>query len=194
MSYGIIRPPRKMQRVRFSKQEYAEYLKSPEWLWLRAQVLRGPETQCAFCAKKATQVHHLAYRNITDVRKEHLRPVCDPCHTRIHKLVKMGVISLNSWQSGYWLFTRTSRALRKFKAYCRKSAINPPLAKRILKSTCTRHIAGVLKVSIYCEGDILGMKISTAQRMRVIKLLRHPARTAAISKRQVPPPPRSQHY
>jgi hypothetical protein len=164
-------PKRTSYQVHYSKEEYVEYLRSPEWEKLRASVLK-PESLCAFCQKnKATQVHHLTYRNIVDVEKYDLRPTCDPCHAKIHKLVDAGKLFLNSKRHGGKLFALTVRALREADEHAIKPrwrvTIDRTLAERISTSPSVRFIAGILKRSCLHPEYIEGMVISAAKADKV---------------------------
>ena len=80
-------------KVKYTRSEYREeYLKSDEWKNLRSLILdSNPDCQC--CGQKATDVHHLVYRNIVDVRITDLLPVCRNCHDYIHDAIRDGWIS-----------------------------------------------------------------------------------------------------
>jgi hypothetical protein len=77
-----------MHKVKYTQKEYREeYLQSEEWKNLRNTILAAqPDCQC--CDKKATDVHHLVYRNIVDVKISDLLPVCRMCHDFIHTAIK----------------------------------------------------------------------------------------------------------
>ena len=84
-------------KVKYNKQKYRnEYLKSEEWLNLRSVILK-PQPSCQCCGKKASDVHHLVYRNIVDVKITDLLPVCRKCHTLIHEAINDGYISQEEW-------------------------------------------------------------------------------------------------
>jgi len=81
-------------RVKYTREEYrTEYLKSDEWKKLRSLILHTtPNCQC--CAVKiASEVHHMTYRNIVDVKVTDLLPVCRTCHKFIHNAINDGYIS-----------------------------------------------------------------------------------------------------
>lgn len=84
-----------MHRVKYTRKEYREeYLKSEEWKSLRNLVLSSsPGCQC--CKKRATEVHHMTYRNIVDIKITDLLPVCRACHNLIHDAIKDGYIDLS---------------------------------------------------------------------------------------------------
>lgn len=63
---------------------YSEYLKSDDWIVIRASVL-ACSPQCLLCPSKATQVHHTSYDEATllGFRKHNLAPICNSCHESI---------------------------------------------------------------------------------------------------------------
>lgn len=72
-----------------TKEEYAEYLKTPHWKDLRARKIAACGPRCQDCGNTRTiQVHHLRYRNIFDVLLDDLKVVCRVCHEKIHGLVQ----------------------------------------------------------------------------------------------------------
>lgn len=81
-------------KVKYNRHEYREeYLKSDEWKTLRSQVL-DTKPLCQCCKKiLATDVHHLVYRNIVDIKITDLLPVCRACHEYIHTAIDDEYIS-----------------------------------------------------------------------------------------------------
>jgi hypothetical protein len=77
-----------MHKVKYTQKEYREeYLRSEEWKNLRNTILSSkPNCQC--CENKATDVHHMVYRNIVDIKVSDLLPVCRTCHDFIHTAIK----------------------------------------------------------------------------------------------------------
>ncbi len=88
-----------MEKVKYTRFEYREeYLKSEEWKLLRETVMSaGCDCQCCKI-KKASDVHHLVYRNIVDVTINDVIPVCRECHTFIHQAIDDEYISQNAWE------------------------------------------------------------------------------------------------
>lgn len=82
-------------KVKYNRNEYRqEYLKSEDWKNLKNLVMScQPICQC--CSNKATDVHHMVYRNIVDVKISDLLPVCRKCHDIIHQAINDGWISQN---------------------------------------------------------------------------------------------------
>jgi hypothetical protein len=66
---------------------YVAYLKSPEWLIKRAQVLHRAGGRCERCGPGGAppaEVHHLTYERLYDERPGDLIALCAPCHRRAH--------------------------------------------------------------------------------------------------------------
>lgn len=80
-------------KVKYTRREYREeYLQSEEWKTLREIIIgAGPICQC--CEQKATDVHHMVYRNIVDIKISDLIPVCRKCHDLIHTAIREKWIS-----------------------------------------------------------------------------------------------------
>jgi hypothetical protein len=83
----------KSHKVKYNRQEYRqEYLKSDEWRSLRNVVMSSKPT-CQCCDNSASDVHHLVYRNLVDVKVTDLLPVCRSCHDIIHEAISCQYIS-----------------------------------------------------------------------------------------------------
>lgn len=83
-------------KVKYTQKEYREeYLNSDEWKNLRNTILSAqPACQC--CGNLATDVHHMVYRNIVDVKISDLLPVCRSCHNELHVAIKSEWITQNT--------------------------------------------------------------------------------------------------
>jgi hypothetical protein len=83
----------KKYKVKYNQKEYrTEYLNSNEWKSLRNQVMKTkPSCQC--CDNIASDLHHMVYRNIVDIKITDLLPVCRDCHNLIHEAIKCKYIS-----------------------------------------------------------------------------------------------------
>lgn len=67
------------------RQEYEEYIKSPEWRALRVKVFRRCKGICEGCGENAAvQVHHLTYDRLGNEMLFDLVAVCLHCHERLH--------------------------------------------------------------------------------------------------------------
>jgi len=68
------------------RNEYDDYLNSENWRNKRAIVLKRDKYLCQGCfVNKATQVHHLSYKNVGDELLFQLISICDVCHEKCHE-------------------------------------------------------------------------------------------------------------
>tara|TARA_B100001175_G_C19164664_1_gene474561 strand:- start:187 stop:528 length:342 start_codon:yes stop_codon:yes gene_type:complete len=75
------------------QRKYRTYLQSDDWKKKRAKK-RSKKLRCAICAAKHNiDIHHLNYRNLTDVKQSDLRRYCRRCHSIVHELEKRGEIT-----------------------------------------------------------------------------------------------------
>lgn len=61
------------------------YLHSEHWKALRASKFNA-NPSCERCGARATDVHHVNYRNILDVTLADLLSLCRPCHEEEHRI------------------------------------------------------------------------------------------------------------
>lgn len=72
------------------REEYLEYLASPEWKEQRSFALGRTSGFCQFCGAIATQVHHVQYPKRFGKEHPHsLIPVCERCHNISHGVQDM---------------------------------------------------------------------------------------------------------
>ena len=65
---------------------YQEYIESDAWKALRARVLKRDGGMCQGCLDaRATEVHHMSYRNFGAEFAFELVALCSSCHQRIHQ-------------------------------------------------------------------------------------------------------------
>jgi len=62
------------------KDEYREYLQSPEWREKRREFLEEENYECERCGEYATQVHHKTYENLGEEEKDDVEVLCHNCH------------------------------------------------------------------------------------------------------------------
>jgi len=94
------------------KREYQKYLRSVDWKEKRAEK-RSKRLRCAICASTENiHIHHLNYRNLTDVKQSDLRRLCRRCHFLIHELEKEGKIVYRS-DNHHSKFTIQKSAVKK---------------------------------------------------------------------------------
>jgi len=60
------------------------YLKSKEWKEKRDLVMEFYNYKCTDCNNRATDVHHLTYKNIFKEKFDDLIPLCRNCHNKKH--------------------------------------------------------------------------------------------------------------
>ena len=90
-----------------SKQEFAlawkEYLNSPNWKARCALVMQRDDGICRRCGtERATQTHHLYYRNRFHECLDDLISLCDTCHARLSgksKAMEFDPGPLSVWQN-----------------------------------------------------------------------------------------------
>jgi len=72
--------------------KYSDYLQTDEWRHRRALVMGRAGGVCEGCQeRRATQVHHLTYKHVTEEFLWQLVAICDVCHRRIHDFPLDGV-------------------------------------------------------------------------------------------------------
>lgn len=73
---------------------YKDYLNSKDWKQKKTTKEErkfGSKKRCAICAsKEKLNIHHLNYKNLTDVEQKDLVILCNRCHFLAHKLYKEG--------------------------------------------------------------------------------------------------------
>lgn len=69
-------------------KNYRDYMRSPEWQVLRAQVVIRDKGICQECSKTGSHVHHMSYENGPNEEGENLILLCKECHDAIHRRAK----------------------------------------------------------------------------------------------------------
>jgi 5-methylcytosine-specific restriction endonuclease McrA len=73
------------QRNSVWRDNYNDYMQSPEWKEKRKVVLKRDQYLCQGCLQeKATQVHHLSYDHLGKEPLFELISICDSCHEQCH--------------------------------------------------------------------------------------------------------------
>lgn len=73
------------QQEREWRARYNRYMSSPEWREKASLVKKRANGICEGCGKnRATEVHHLTYRNLGSEFLWELRAICRECHERVH--------------------------------------------------------------------------------------------------------------
>jgi len=66
-------------------RNYNAYLCTDEWWQRRSLVMDRANEICEGCrTSRATQVHHLTYKHVTNEFLWELAAICDQCHERVH--------------------------------------------------------------------------------------------------------------
>jgi hypothetical protein len=85
--------------------EYQNYLASPKWQTVRAQVIQRAENKCYICgeAHPSNHVHHVFYRkNIFETKPEDCVVMCKMHHDMFHKInIKTTNIQEYGWRMMY---------------------------------------------------------------------------------------------
>lgn len=147
-------------RIRYSREEYAEYLQTDHWKALReATVTRDPI--CVICKSlKTAEVHHLRYRNIYDVTIEDLIGVCPDCHEKIHSNVSTGEDLT---------FGALKERLKRSRVTITEDLI---AAIKQTPSENQRRIRGILKVVNL--DSMIGTKIGKRNFDKILELMKIP--------------------
>lgn len=67
------------------REEYEQYLKSPEWRSVRSRILNRANGKCECCERAPpTEVHHTTYVRLGNELDDDLLAVCAFCHWLIH--------------------------------------------------------------------------------------------------------------
>lgn len=108
----------KLHKVKYNRNEYRkEYLRSEEWIKFRKTII-GDGIGCRCCDGRASDVHHMIYRNIVDIKVTDVIPVCRQCHDTIHQAIKDDYIPMKDTSS------MSGERLKRFLKYVTKLTIN----------------------------------------------------------------------
>lgn len=168
-----------MYKVKYNRNEYREeYLRSEEWKNLRNLVL-NVNCNCQCCdLVKATDVHHLVYRNLVDVTINDLLPVCRDCHNLIHQAIKDEYISQDPK-----LFNQIKRRtlnIKKNKRYeiwhkwiISKHYLTESQLKIIenLQPFVIKRISGLIKKNVWYD-NIREVKFTGKQLLNIRRLIK----------------------
>lgn len=103
------------------------YLESDHWAELRGRKLKANPT-CERCPRRATDVHHVNYRNIFDVELTDLLSLCRPCHDAEHK--ENGMPRRPRVSFGRYFPPHVKQAMR-----AQKQAVARPVFKHVREMT-----------------------------------------------------------
>jgi hypothetical protein len=72
--------------MKLTKKEYAEYLRSEDWINRRNKFKEFWHNKCSFCnSEEDLQVHHLNYDNLGKETSYDVILLCKKCHYLTHK-------------------------------------------------------------------------------------------------------------
>ena len=161
-------------KVKYNRHEYrTEYLRSDEWKALRNQVM-NLHCVCECCGDKATDVHHMVYRNLVDIKVTDLLPVCRECHNLKHKAIddkyipKDGDVDLIKTITKGILY---DEVYKEYASWLRtKHHIPNNLINRIKNSQIfvMKKISGFTKSNIWYK-DLENIKLTGRQQERIIR-------------------------
>jgi 5-methylcytosine-specific restriction endonuclease McrA len=67
------------------KPDYARYLRSAQWAYLRRYKLYSAGWRCESCGRRTRlEVHHRTYQRLGAERLEDLQVLCERCHSAKH--------------------------------------------------------------------------------------------------------------
>lgn len=160
------------RRVRISKREYNEYLKSDHWRLLRHSVL-SQRSSCERCKNRPpTQVHHLEYKNLFDVTSNDLVALCSDCHTRIHMALDFGVLK-DATNKQAALELSNDQITLALSSKRKHVVLDEVMLRRINSSNLKiqRRICGVLRIQHPGDFLLLSKTKTTSKRFKYIEWL-----------------------
>jgi len=81
------------------QRQYQTYLKSDHWKSTRRLMYQKRAAHCKVCfSTDQLQVHHKTYQRKGSERLNDLCFLCDGCHGRVHKVVKLFSKKTNIWR------------------------------------------------------------------------------------------------
>jgi hypothetical protein len=168
----------KSHKVKYNRQEYREeYLKSDEWKSLR-NIVMNSKPLCQCCSKTASDVHHLVYRNLVDIKITDLLPVCRSCHDEIHKAIDCQYISqdpkdINSIRNKT-LGILIDEKYKKYREwYNKKHHLSNEEIKIIseLQSFVIKKISALVKKNIWYN-NLPEIKFTGSQILKIRKIIK----------------------
>ena len=164
-------------KVKYTKKEYREeYLNSEEWKKLRDLIMStSPKCQC--CENLATDVHHLVYKNIVDIKITDLIPVCKNCHNLIHEAIDEQWISQDIRDFDEirkkTLSINTDKEYQKYKLWLKSKHYLSEEEIEIIKSLqgfVMQKISGLIKRNVWYD-KISDMKFYGKHILKIRKFI-----------------------
>lgn len=156
--------------IKMSSREYRDsYLTSELWMSIRDKVIKR-DPVCMKCGvSPSTDVHHMRYRNIVNIRNSDLVGLCRPCHSFIEKCKKTRMMpKVHNLQK---IREITPESIGRVIKKRRETVI---LTESLLKRVCEcpppskRRICGIMKLSPqFTFMEWVGIK-TTQQRLNKI--------------------------
>lgn len=76
--------------LELKNMDYADYLRTPEWQWIREEAIRRAKNRCQICnGGESLHVHHRTYENRGDEDLSDLTALCADCHRIYHDARKI---------------------------------------------------------------------------------------------------------
>lgn len=104
-----------------NQQSYSDKLRDPRWQKKRLEVMQRDAFTCVICGDAGTplNIHHSKYSGDPwDVEIEHLKTVCEHCHSAIHELGEQPILKaikiLSPDASHISLFAFTEKSMVAF--------------------------------------------------------------------------------
>lgn len=90
------RVPRESRCRTLKPDEYAAYIRSPEWQSVRQRYFASPGMPqfCMVCGSSAFDLHHMTYKRLGHERLSDLWPLCREHHLGVHTLMKEAGVDL----------------------------------------------------------------------------------------------------
>lgn len=90
---------------------YREYITSDEWKEFRERYYQTHKKECRACgSRRKVCLHHKTYNRLGYERMADVVPLCDNCHSLLHKKIRKE--GLNLWKATED-FIRTRRKIKK---------------------------------------------------------------------------------
>lgn len=116
--------------------KYEEYINSKEWLIRKDNYFQSHPKRCKKCrTKDQIHLHHKSYKNLGSEPDNDLVPLCNSCHQKLHKMVKIRGCGLEKGTEIFLRSTAIRNETKKEKEKFRKDLNNATLISDILKVT-----------------------------------------------------------
>lgn len=141
----------------------------------------NPDCQCCN-ERKASDVHHMVYRNIVDIKVTDLLPVCRPCYDTLHDAISNNYIpNRESHKFSIEDITKMSIGIltdEKYKSYKRwldsKHNLKQVVLDRIkpVIEATLKQIRGIKRIQINDLEDLATIEFTGRQIEKVMRVIR----------------------